>query len=557
MTRLRCAIYTRKSTDDGLEQDFNSLDAQREACEAYIRSQKGEGWKPVRTRYDDGGISGGTMDRPALQALLADIEARKVDMVLVYKVDRLTRSLTDFAKIVDVFDGHGVSFVSITQQFNTTTSMGRLTLNMLLSFAQFEREVTGERIRDKIAASRKKGMWMGGNVPLGYEAVDKKLIVNEAEADTVRTLFRLYLELGTVKALLTETCRLGLVTKRRRRPDGEETGGKPFTRGHLFQLLRNPLYVGDVSHKGARYPGQHEAIIDGETFDAVGCLLDRNAADRRSSTNAKAPSLLTGLLRDQTGNRLCPTHANKNGQRYRYYISKRLMHGTCETGSGWRLPAKELEDTITNAVATFLKDEILLLEALQLPDANPDGLRAALRSAATMANKLQDRQLLRLILHRVTICPDTLCITIRRRDLHQVVISIDPKGSDLPDGVFEFTVPYLLKRRGVEAKLVIGATENIRSLPDPNLINLLARAHQWRHQLVTGKAKSINEIAECNQIHPSDVGRNMQLAFLAPDIVEAVLAGRQPVALTAQRLKRIGPLPLEWDQQRQRLGFPA
>ena len=338
-TRIRCAIYTRKSTEDGLEQEFNSLDAQREACEAYITSQRGMGWAALSANYDDGGLSGGTLDRPALRRLLADIEKGTIDTVVVYKVDRLTRSLADFAKIVEVFDAHSVSFVSVTQQFNTTSSMGRLTLNMLLSFAQFEREVTGERIRDKIAASKKKGMWMGGLPPLGYDVEDKKLVVNPDEAETVRTLFRLYLELGTVKKLAEESDRLGLVTKRRKRSGGRETGGQPFTRGHLYQLLTNPIYVGDVANKGDTYPGQHQGIIDRQTFDAVRRQLDNNASERRATTNAKAPSLLTGFIYDEVGDRLCPTHANKKGRRYRYYISKRLMHrtgsadGACRRGN--------------------------------------------------------------------------------------------------------------------------------------------------------------------------------------------------------------------------------
>ena len=303
MRRLRCAIYTRKSSEEGLDQDFNSLDAQREACEAYIKSQAGEGWTAVKAHYDDGGISGGTLERPALQRLLNDIEAGRVNVVVVYKVDRLTRSLADFAKIVEVFDTRSVSFVSVTQQFNTTSSMGRLTLNMLLSFAQFEREVTSERIRDKIAASKKKGMWMGGLPPLGYDILDKKLVVNEAEAETVRTLFRLHLELGMVKNLVEKSACLGLVTKRRIRTDGQPTGGQPFTRGHLYQLLTNPIYVGEISHRGVTYAGQHDAIIEREVFDAVGRRLDDNAARRRSATNAKVPSLLTGLIYDETGDR--------------------------------------------------------------------------------------------------------------------------------------------------------------------------------------------------------------------------------------------------------------
>ena len=341
-TRRRCAIYTRKSTAEGLEQDFNSLHAQREACEAFIRSQRHEGWQVLPAAYDDGGYSGATMDRPALSRLLAPAQSGTVDVIVAYKVDRLTRSLVDFARMVELFDANGLSFVSVTQQFNTTTSMGRLTLNVLLSFAQFEREVTGERIRDKIAASKKKGLWMGGLVPLGYDLKNRTLVINEPEAETVRTLFRLYLELETVRRLKEEADRRGLVTKRRPQATGPITGGESFTRGHLYQLLSNPLYAGDVRHKEATCPGQHPAIVDRETFAAVQQGLAQNATNRHSPTNAKVPSLLTGLVYDETGDLLCPTHANKKGTRYRYYISKRLMHPSDPSSGGWRLPAKEL-----------------------------------------------------------------------------------------------------------------------------------------------------------------------------------------------------------------------
>src|SRR5438552_3120505 len=268
-SRKRCAIYTRKSSEEGLEQEFNSLQAQCEACEAYIRSQRHEGWISARTRYDDGGFSGGNMERPALQRLLADIQASRIDIIVVYKVDRLTRSLADFARLVEIFDTQGVSFVSVTQQFNTTSSMGRLTLNVLLSFAQFEREVTGERIRDKIAASKKKGMWMGGLVPLGYDLRDHELVINPAGAEMIRTLFRLYRELGTVRRVKEAADRLGLVTKQRQQRSGRLTGGEPFTRGHLYKILSNPLYIGEIEHKGVQYPGQHPPLIDGATWDAV------------------------------------------------------------------------------------------------------------------------------------------------------------------------------------------------------------------------------------------------------------------------------------------------
>src|SRR5690349_17285629 len=319
--RRCCAIYTRKSSEEGLEQEFNSLAAQREACEAYIRSQQHEGWVLARTHYDDGGFSGGNMERPALRRLLADIRGGRIDIIVVYKVDRLTRSLADFARLVEIFDAQGVSFVSVTQQFNTTSSMGRLTLNVLLSFAQFEREVTGERILDKIAASKKKGMWMGGNVPLGYDASERTLVVNAAEAETVRCIFALYRELGCVRRAKQEADRLGLSTKRSTTAGGIERGGRPFSRGHLYHLLSNPIYIGEIAHKGQLYPGQHPALIDAYTWAAVRDQLGANARDHRRKARATEPSLLAGVLVDARGERLTASHAVKEGRRYRYYVS--------------------------------------------------------------------------------------------------------------------------------------------------------------------------------------------------------------------------------------------
>src|SRR5687768_5105889 len=325
---LRCAIYTRKSSEEGLEQTFNSLDAQREACEAYVLSQKHEGWSVLCDRYDDGGFSGGSMERPALTKLLADIEAGRVDVVVVYKVDRLTRSLADFAKMVEIFDAQKVSFVSVTQQFNTTTSMGRLTLNVLLSFAQFEREVTSERIRDKIAASKRKGMWMGGFVPLGYEPRSRSLVVNEAEAQTVRTLFSLYLQLGNVRRVKEEADRLNLRSKQHCNGNGRSYGGVSFSRGAIYKILSNPIYVGEIVHRGERHPGSHPAIIAREIWDAVQNQLATNAARHKRQAGTPSSSLLAGLIFDQGGEPLTPTHASKGGRRYRYYVSRSLVDGS-------------------------------------------------------------------------------------------------------------------------------------------------------------------------------------------------------------------------------------
>src|SRR5471030_703192 len=352
----RCAIYTRVSTEYGLEQEFNSLDNQREASEAYIKSQAHEGWKLVRERYDDGGFSGGSMERPALQKLLGDVQARKIDVIVVYKVDRLTRSLADFAKLVELFDAHGVSFVSVTQQFNNTTSMGRLTLNVLLSFAQFEREVTSERIRDKIAASKRKGLWVGGPLPLGYHMMDDKIAVIEDEAERVRLIYRRYLELGGVNALVRDLRARNIRTKSRLLATGATRGGVLFGRGSLFYLLRNRFYIGEVKYKDEILPGEQPAIMDRALFDAVQQKLTDQWTTRSTTRNA-SDHLLTGLLFDDVGHRMVPTHATKAGVRYRYYVSLPHLHGeskTASVGSISRVPATDIESIIVKSLNEHL-----------------------------------------------------------------------------------------------------------------------------------------------------------------------------------------------------------
>jgi site-specific DNA recombinase len=362
--KLRCAIYTRKSSEEGLEQDFNSLDAQREACEAFIASQKREGWRPIGEMYDDGGFSGATMERPAFQRLLSDVSAGRIDVVVVYKVDRLTRSLSDFAKIVDIFGRHVVSFVSVTQQFNTTSSMGRLTLNILLSFAQFEREVTGERIRDKIAASKKKGMWMGGLPSLGYDVKERKLVVNTAEAKTVRHIFQRYVELKSVRELKEELGAAGIVSKVRTASDGSRYGGQPLARGALYLMLQNRIYRGEIVHKGTSYGGEHEAIVDEALWNNVQAILSGNRVDRAHGRTGHAPSLLTGMLFDAHGGRMSPTHATKKGNRYRYYISRTLLDGSTKARTeGQRIPAAALESLVVRRIRDWLADPAAILQA--------------------------------------------------------------------------------------------------------------------------------------------------------------------------------------------------
>jgi site-specific DNA recombinase len=558
MNRLRCAIYTRKSTEEGLDQDYNSLEAQRDACVAYIRSQAGEGWRVIKTLYDDGGISGATIQRPALQQLLADIKLGKVDVVVVYKVDRLTRSLADFAKIVEILDAEGISFVSITQQFNTTSSMGRLTLNVLLSFAQFEREVTAERIRDKIAASKKKGIWMGGQPPLGYDVKDRKLVVNNREARTVQTLFSLYRELGTVRRLKKGADRRGIVTKQRQQRNGKKTGGKPFTRGNLYRLLRNPLYIGRVPHKGESYPGQHAAIIDPDNWSAVQDQLALNAAQRQRSTNIRMPSLLTGLIFDDTGDRLCPTHACKKGKRYRYYISKRLMHNARQHDGGWRLPAATLENAVLGQLKQFLRDRNRLIDSLQIGDQRPSDLSGLIRQAETVVEELDaddtahQRDVLQRSIRRIELSGSSITIKLDRSGL---AMTLGIKPTCFGQKEFILKAPVRMRRRGVEARLVIDSQAPVNSPPDPRLCRLVAKANLWFRQLETKEMSSIRTIARHERVHECDVSRNLRLAFLAPDIVEAILDGCQPVDLTAERLRRLPQLPADWNSQRHLLGF--
>src|SRR5277367_745242 len=419
-SRQRCAIYTRKSSEEGLEQEFNSLAAQCEACEAFIRSQRNEGWVLVRSRYDDGGFSGGSVERPALQNLIADIRAGRIDIVVVYKVDRLTRSLADFARLVELFDAEGVSFVSVTQQFNTTSSMGRLTLNVLLSFAQFEREVTGERIRDKIAASKKRGIWMGGNVPLGYDASERTLVINPAEAETVSRIFALYRELGCVRRVKQEADRLGLRTKCSTTAKGTERGGKPFSRGHLYTLLSNPIYTGQIAHKGELHPGQQPAVIDDETWTAVQDQLAAHARDHRRGAKAAEPSLLAGLLVDAKGERLTPSHAVKKGRRYRYYVSAALITaGAKDDTPSWRLAAREIEEAVIRILADALTSPTRLVERFGAAGMPGDQIRKLLSRAARMAAALdgspgERAKLVRELVEKIIVDEKTLTIKLRR-----------------------------------------------------------------------------------------------------------------------------------------------
>jgi DNA invertase Pin-like site-specific DNA recombinase len=505
---LRCAIYTRKSTEHGLELEFNSLDAQREACEAYVKSQASQGWKALPQHYDDPAYSGGNLDRPALKKLLADIATSKVDVVVVYKIDRLTRSLADFAKLVEAFDARSISFVAVTQQFNTTTSMGRLTLNVLLSFAQFERELSSERVRDKIAASRRKGKWTGGTVPLGYEARDKKLVINKREAETVRTIFRLYLELKSFGKLVTELDRRGIVTKRRNTKVAKYNGSIPFTYGPLAYFLKNRVYLGETHHSGRWFDGEHNAIIDRHTFDRVQDLLKANTAGRPAK-RSKSGALLAGKLYDDKGNRMSPSFSSKNGVRYRFYVSSALLRGRkAAAGSIGRVAAAEIESAVLGVIG-----------ARQQGD-DRDALPLSIGEV-----------------QRVVVSSS------------QVLITTAGTGEGKNGTSRKIGAPWGIKSK--DTATVVGGNDVSEGANNDALIQSVVRAHAWRRCLQDETYQSIEKLAEVNRLHPKVVRQALRLAFLSPEVTSAILEGRQQAGLSLARIPKL--LPLSWAEHQRLL----
>jgi site-specific DNA recombinase len=560
--RVRCAIYTRKSSEEGLEQEFNSLQAQREACEAFIASQRQEGWVCLPKDYDDGGFSGATMDRPALQQLLADISAGRIDTIVVYKIDRLTRSLADFAKIVEILDTKGASFVSVTQQFNTTTSMGRLTLNILLSFAQFEREVIGERIRDKIAASKRKGMWMGGIPPLGYQAQDGKLVVIESEAEIVRDIFRRYAALGSVRLLKEELEARGIKSKSWTTASGRRVGGNPFSRGALYFMLQNRLYCGEIVHKGQAHPGEHTPIIDQPMWNAVQAQLAANTAERNSGARTRPPSLLAGMLFDGDGTRMMPTHATKNGTRYRYYVSQTLITTDQSDGSaGLRIPAGQIEQAVTSRLRQWLVDPGSVYQATRLAD--PSAQRRLIARAEEIGKSwpelpaTRQRAFLIALIERIDVGADRVDIHLRPTRLGMlldIAATSSPRATN--DETQILSVPIELRRSGREIKMLIdGADPFATAKPDARLIKLLIRARRFNATLVGSDDVPFAALAKREGVSPSYFTRLVRLSYLAPDMTQAILDGRHPRDLTADKLLAHSRLPLTWHQQRKVLGF--
>ena len=553
---LRCAVYTRKSTEDGLLQEFNSLDAQYEACAAYALSQRHEGWTVVPERYDDGGFSGGNMQRPGLVRLLGDVAAGKVDIILVYKIDRLTRSLADFAKIVDVLDKAEASFVSITQSFNTTTSMGRLTLNMLLSFAQFEREVTGERIRDKIAASKRKGMWMGGPVPLGYEVDNRKLVINQKEADLVRHIYQRYLELPSVVELADELNRQGHRTKVQNRTSGPHKGGCIFRRGTLYHLLSNRIYLGQMTHKADYFPGEHPSIIPTELWEAVQNKFKANASGTSRRLKSQQPSLLVGLVFDGEGRAMTPSHATKPGKRYRYYVTRTDQ---LDDAPAWRVSAHDLERLVCDRLSEQLADQQFLCdlaegasaEAIQQVLAKADLAAATLRSGSASAR----HDLVNEVITRIDLSDDAIDLTLSKFAL-ATAMGLEP-DQDMENKSMVLTLPATRVRHGHQLRLIIPAPQSIsivQATRDEKLVALIAEAHHARQLILANPDRSIAAIAADHGRCRTRLGKLAALACIAPDIVTAIVEGRLPPTLTARTLQDID-LPLAWPDQRALLGF--
>ena len=554
---IHCAVYTRKSSEEGLEQSFNSLEAQREACIAYISSQKHEGWVLAKDHYDDGGFSGGSMERPALQRLLIDISAGNVQTVIVYKVDRLTRSLADFAKIIEVFDSHNASFVSVTQQFNTTTSMGRLTLNVLLSFAQFERELTGERIRDKVAASKKKGMWMGGVVPLGYDCADHRLIVHQSEAETVCEIFRQYLRLGCVKKLKDYLDRKEIRSKTRISSAGRTSGGKTFSRGALYHLLNNRVYIGEIVHQRQSYPGQHEPIVPRKLWDQVAAQLEANNQAHRSKKSVSTPSLLSGIVFDPKGVRFTPTHAVKNGKRYRYYTSQAAIQRTGKGPVVTRFPAQELETLVTSQIRLLLESPDKCTAGLEnSPEIDLTAERAL--DIAKHWPQLQiskQHEFVRSVVKRVVVGQTTVWIEVDRKKLVETLLGHKPEFNAAADvqkpNTIKLTADFQPLRRGGELRLVAPKSSSSEGTPIPSLVKAVARARDWYERIVSGEVGTVGQLAQKTGLPSTYIKRILGCALLSPQMTEMVLSGKHRPNLTLQELPQNGPI--DWREQQARI----
>jgi site-specific DNA recombinase len=544
---LRCAIYTRKSSEEGLDQAFNSLDAQREACEAYALSQRHEGWRVLPARYDDGGHSGGTLARPALQRLLEDIQAGQVDLVVVYKIDRLTRSLMDFAKLVEVFDRQGASFVSVTQQFNTTSSMGRLTLNVLLSFAQFEREVTGERIRDKVAASRRKGMWMGGPIPLGYRVANKALVIDSEEAALVRRIFERYCALGCAQKLKDELESLGLCGKARTQRNGK-VATRPLSRGALYAILQRRLYVGEVHHAGEHFPGQHEAIMPLELWEKAQALLASQRQRRRVGKNVQHGSLLAGTISDARGRPLTATHTTKGGKRYRYYLRRGSL-AKSQDGPRLCLPAHDIERIAQEQWLAFLAAPDLDLQ-LGVSEARDSlTLRATAQRLIEQWPSLAGparKALLQAVGFRVSTDGRRVDVSTDPQRLRSHLLGaqvVEPESRPAPPRVVR-TVDVSLRKAGGETRILESDSAPVATALLPahqTLLRIIAQGREWVGWFASGKVACIEDIRQATGLSHAHIARGLKCMRIPPDLVSRLAAGTAPTNLAWGEVRKITP----------------
>jgi len=565
---IRCAVYTRKSTEEGLDSDFNSLDAQREAGEAYVASQRNEGWVLLPDRYDDGGFSGGALERPALQRLLRDVEAGRIDCIVVYKVDRLSRSLMDFSKLVELFDRQKVSFVSVTQHFNTTDSMGRLTLNILLSFAQFEREIIGERIRDKIAAAKKKGKRCGGLPLLGYNIVNGKLEVNPAEAKLVRHVFDSFLRIGSTTILARQLNGQGHTTKTWTTHQGKERKGGPWSKAHLYRLFRNRTYLGEVTHKGNVYPGEHQAIIPRELWDKTHSILAKNYHARTAKTKAETPALLKGLIRcGHCQTSMGITFTRKAGRMYRYYLCQNASkggYGACPVKS---VAAGEIERVVVDRLRNVLRDPEITARISRMAESplSVDDIRDALQNVDALWNELfpgEQARIVELLVESVAVEEKGIVLTFRANGLRS--LALESRGAvqteaatSLGADPITIRIPMKLKRRGGRKEIIVpeGNAPGVKVAAPPQepFVLAIAQAHRWQEMIDSGQYETARDLAKHLRVSREYVTRTLSLNYLAPDIVQAILDGREPSGLSLGKLAR--PLPLLWNEQRAQLGF--
>ena len=565
---IRCAVYTRKSTEEGLDSDFNSLDAQREAGEAYVASQRNEGWILLPDRYDDGGFSGGSLERPAVQRLLQDVEAGKVDCVVVYKVDRLSRSLLDFSKLVELFDRHKVSFVSVTQHFNTTDSMGRLTLNILLSFAQFEREIITERVRDKIAAAKKRGKRCGGMPVLGYDLVDGKLVVNPTEAKLVRHVFESFLRIGSTTILARQLNEQGHFTKTWTTRKGTERKGRPWNKPHLYRLLHNHAFIGEVTHKGNVYRGEHQAIIAKELWDKVHSVLAKNHHVRSANTKAETPALLKGLIRcGHCQTSMGITFTRKAGRMYRYYLCQNASkggYGACPVKS---VAAGEIERVVVDRLRNVLRDPEITARISRMAESplSVDDIRDALQNVDALWNELfpgEQARIVELLVESVAVEEKGIVLTFRANGLRS--LALESRGAvqteaatSLGADPITIRIPMKLKRRGGRKEIIVpeGNAPGVKVAAPPQepFVLAIAQAHRWQEMIDSGQYETARDLAKHLRVSREYVTRTLSLNYLAPDIVQAILDGREPSGLSLGKLAR--PLPLLWNEQRAQLGF--